>query len=560
MRQTPLLNLVLLSFFVFLFVSIYRRRPTGRLRFWVFGWLCAVAHFAVQLIFPAGPVEAALVDAASAGALLLCGVFFLASFCTAGRVGELGARRAVVGGLGAPALAITAALVFGARPGVVPVALDLLLQGFGLVLLWRGNKDRWTVSIPCTALLLVCCQWSVLALLRGRPSDALAALLTELFAMCAPLFAQRAGRRSAGAWTTIAGFLAWAAVFPAGIFAEAHWPGHFIDPEIWNVPKLVVAFGMLVSLLETELNLSEQEREQYRSLFHGNPLPMWIYEAESTRLLEANAAAIRAFGWSRDDLTQLAVDDLLAARQPGPFGVTEMHWGQVSGSSPSSEGSRARVMQFETKAGDERVVEVTLQRVSFRGSEAGLLVAKDITAETEAHAQLVHLANHDPLTGLPNRLLLHDRLSSALAKASRYGTKAAIVCIDLDRFKQINDTYGHAAGDSCLREVAERLRRRLRAVDTAARTGGEEFMVILEDVARTADADGVVRDLLFSLAAPHVVGGRAIQMSASIGIALYPDDGEDPAELWSRADAAMYWAKGKGGDCHAFFSPAGGKG
>ncbi len=553
MRQTLLLNLVVLVFFVLLFVSVYRRRPSGRLRFWVFGWLFAVAHFAVGLVRPAG----ALVDAASVGALLLCGISFLASFCGAEASRD---RRIVFVGLAAPTLGFTAALAFQAHPGGLAVALDLLLQGFGLVVLWRSGPRRWAVSVPGTVLVLLACEWSVLAVVHER--DALSPLLMELFAACALMFASNRGRRSPGAWTTIAGFVAWAAVFPVATLMEAHFPGRFVDPEIWNVPKIVVAFGMLVSLLEDELTLSEQEHEQYRSLFHGNPLPMWIFASESTRLLEANSAAIRTFGWSRGDLPGLALDDLLSSGQEGPFGLTEMHWSLVAGGRPEpapppEEVARRRVMHFQTKAGEERAVEVSLQRVSFQGAEAGLLVAKDVTAEIEAHRQLVHQANHDPLTGLPNRLLLHDRLRSALAKVARHGTQAAIVCIDLDRFKQINDTWGHAAGDSCLREVADRFRRRLRSVDTAARTGGEEFMVILDEIGSRADAERVADDLLASLAAPHRIDGHSLFLSASIGIALAPTDGREPSELWTRADAAMYRAKENGGGCHMFFSRTG---
>ena len=145
-------------------------------------------------------------------------------------------------------------------------------------------------------------------------------------------------------------------------------------------------------------------------------------------------------------------------------------------------------------------------------------------------------------------------MQGALATALRHGNKAAIICIDLDRFKQINDTFGHAAGDSALREVASRLRQRLRAVDTAARTGGEEFMILLDDVSSMQDAERVVIDVLASLSLPHLVSGTELRLSASIGIALYPDDGSEPASLWTMADAAMYRAKQSGGNRYVFFS------
>ena len=125
-----------------------------------------------------------------------------------------------------------------------------------------------------------------------------------------------------------------------------------------------------------------------------------------------------------------------------------------------------------------------------------------------------------------------------------------MVCMDLDRFKLINDTYGHAAGDSCLREIARRLQQRLRSVDTAARIGGEEFMILLDDIGSLDGAELVAADLLRLLSTPHTLDKWQIHLSASIGIALFPDDGEDPAHLWSMADAAMYEAKQSGGNRH----------
>ncbi len=561
MRQTLFLNVVVLGFFVLLFTSIYRRSRSERLRLWIAGWLCAVLHFAVSLLRPASEFLSNLVDAVALGALILCGICFILSFPDLDRYRR---RRTAALGLALPSLTLTACAVFNIGPSGVLVALALLGHGLALIFLWRFTSNRLTITVPGTALILGCSQWSSFELHGGQPSRALAVILMELFAFYALLFAHDFRRRSAGVWTTTAGLLCWAAVFPLGMVLSIRWPSVVVDPEIWNVPKVVVAFGMLVTLFEEELTLAATEREQYRSLFDGNPLPMWIFDRESTQLLEGNAAAVREFGWSREDLVRLTIGDLLSERETSPVGLIELNW-KLAGE-PASSGSavlhaeanldqvRSHSMRFQTRKGREVAVEVTLQRVGFQGREARLLVAKDVTAQVEAHEQLIHLANHDPLTGLPNRLLLHDRMKSALAKAMRHGTRVAIVCVDLDRFKQINDTYGHAAGDSCLREVADRFRQRLRTVDTAARTGGEEFMIILEEVGALGDAEKVASDLLFALGAPHHVDGRKIHLSASIGIALFPDDGSDPAELWSMADSAMYRAKQSGGNRHTFFS------
>ncbi len=561
MRQTYFLNIVVLGFFVLLFGSIERRQPSERLRLWIAGWLFAVAHFCVLLFKPAAEWLQQLVEVAAITALVLCAICFILS------VGALNTRRSrqmVAAGLAVPSLAFLACVALPSCPVGVLLGLNLLGQGLALIFLWRFNRDRLTITVPGTALLLVCSQWSSYDLIRHQANAGIPVLLMEFYAAYALLFAHDFRRRSAGVWTTIAGLLAWAAVFPLGDLLGQRWPTVQVDPEIWNVPKVVVAFGMLVTLFEAELTLAAREREQYRSLFHGNPLPMWIFDKESTQLLEANSAAVRDFGWDRADLPGLSISDLLSNQESSPVGLVELNWrlaedeaaAAALSAEPARGEARASSMRFQTRRGAEVIVEVTLQRVGFEGREARLLVAKDITAQVQAHEQLIHLANHDPLTGLPNRLLLHDRMQTALATAMRHQRKAAIVCMDLDRFKQVNDTYGHAAGDQCLREVASRLRQRLRSVDTAARTGGEEFMIILDDVSNRHDAERVVDDLLAALSVPHLIEGSKIHLSASIGIALFPDDGEGATELWSMADAAMYRAKQGGGNRHSFYSRA----
>ncbi len=560
MRQTVFINVVILSFFVLLFGSIYRRRPSERLRMWIAGWICAVAHFIILLYQPASAQAIRLVDIAAVSALMLCGICFVlsAKAIEAGR-----ARRIVAAGLIVPILALAACIALEVRSLTIYLALDLLGQAAGIVFLWRYSPNRLIVAIPCTFLILACSQWSAFELFGHHGDSALAVILMELFSLFALFFAYDFRRRSAGVGTTMVGLLAWALVFPTGMLFASRWPTVAVNPEIWNIPKVMVAFGMLVVLFEDELTLAEGEREQYRSLFDGNPVPMWIFDKDSMHLLEANLAAVREYGWSREELPQLTVGDLVAETETSPVGLVELNW-RLAGSAaagpeapqviPGEREVRASSIRLQTQEGQEIFAEVMLQRVSFRGNEARLLMARDVTVQVRDHEQLIHLANHDPLTELPNRLLLNDRMRSAVATALRRGTKTAIICLDLDRFKHVNDTYGHAAGDSCLKEVASRLRQRLRSVDTAARTGGEEFVVILDDIGNLFDAERVANDLLFTLSAPHTFEGEKIHLTASLGIALFPDDGEDAAMLWSMADAAMYRAKQGGGNRHSFFS------
>ena len=180
----------------------------------------------------------------------------------------------------------------------------------------------------------------------------------------------------------------------------------------------------------------------------------------------------------------------------------------------------------------------------------------DTVAETAATTlgELAHSSQHDALTDLPNRLLMFDRLQIAIASARRHETRIAVLFIDLDNFKQINDTLGHATGDEVLKLVARRLQASTRDSDTVSRHGGEEFLVLLQDISQAADASVIAEKLLAAISAPCQVGGNRLDLSASIGITVYPEDGEDAQTLISRADDAMYRAKRMGPGRHEFFA------
>ena len=173
-------------------------------------------------------------------------------------------------------------------------------------------------------------------------------------------------------------------------------------------------------------------------------------------------------------------------------------------------------------------------------------IVADLTARREAEEQLQHLGHHDPLTDLPNRLLFNDRLGHAIHRAARQGDRLALLFLDLDHFKDVNDSLGHQFGDLLLCSVAGRLSAQLRTADTLARLGGDEFIILLEDV-RDNDTVGLLAGkLLAALAQPTEIEERQIYISASIGIAFYPADGQDPTTLVRNADVAMYQAKAQG--------------
>ncbi|MGA2653048.1 MAG: EAL domain-containing protein [Terracidiphilus sp.] len=190
------------------------------------------------------------------------------------------------------------------------------------------------------------------------------------------------------------------------------------------------------------------------------------------------------------------------------------------------------------------------------GLAAGsVLVFRDVTAARALAEQIAHLAEHDSLTGLPNRLLLNDRLNQAIARAGRKLTSLAIIFLDLDNFKHINDSLGHPTGDQLLRSVAERLEGCVRSPDTVSRQGGDEFVLLLQDVQRAEDAAITARRILRVLREVHSIDGHELQITGSIGISVYPDDGLDEATLMKNADTAMYQAKEGGRQTFRFFKP-----
>lgn len=177
---------------------------------------------------------------------------------------------------------------------------------------------------------------------------------------------------------------------------------------------------------------------------------------------------------------------------------------------------------------------------------------KVATRLKQSNEQVFHLAHHDSLTTLPNRILFYDRLNQAIARACRDKESIAVLFLDLDGFKLINDTLGHAAGDALLCEAAKRILACVRDSDTVARMGGDEFTVILCNVKTPNSIDRVANTIIEAIAQPFVLNGKDSSISVSIGISLYPDNGDTPEQLVKISDAAMYLAKHSGKNCYRF--------
>jgi diguanylate cyclase (GGDEF)-like protein len=393
------------------FYSISRRNRTPQQILWLTGWIMIVVHFiALMFIGLAGiPGEVLLIVALDA--LIAAGVFFM--WATVPDESGIRCRRMATITLfsmslytaltcmpNVPGAAFDACAVFIAL-GPLAVALTYIRYSQHLL--------RWlTVGLQFALgaeLLVLRYQ------MNGNTDLCVDAILIAVYLGCCLYFWYTHQLRTTGSIITIGGFMAWALVFLLSPLKDRYLPGFKIEGEVWNLPKYVVAIGMLLLLLEKQI-----ERSQY-------------------------------------------------------------------------------------------------------------------------------LALHDDLTSLANRRLFQDRLLSAMERAKRSGTSVALLQVDLDRFKEVNDTFGHHVGDLLLQHVGVLLNRRVRRSDTVARTGGDEFSIILEEPSRREDAEMVAESVVQFLSEPVELAGKTVHVGASIGIAVFPDDAQNTDTLCVEADVRMYRVK-----------------
>jgi diguanylate cyclase (GGDEF)-like protein/PAS domain S-box-containing protein len=257
-------------------------------------------------------------------------------------------------------------------------------------------------------------------------------------------------------------------------------------------------------------------------------------------LLFANPAAVFMAGASRTD--QIVGHSILEFIHPDS---QEFVLERARASLEQDEGASMGRETLVRLDGELIQIESTMMPVTFEGRPAIQAVLRDVTERRRAEAALAHQAMHDALTGLPNRVLFLDRLQQAISAARRDGTSLSLLLMDLDRFKEVNDTLGHHAGDLLLQQVGTRLHSAVRQVDTIARLGGDEFAVILHGTGANG-VSTIVESLLQRLQAPFMVEGQPVAIGASIGVALWPEHGDEPDALLRRADVAMYVAKRTG--------------
>ncbi len=315
------------------------------------------------------------------------------------------------------------------------------------------------------------------------------------------------------------------------------------DPAVAGV---IANFRDVTDERQAEAALRDREAS-FRLLFAANPRPMWVYDLATLRFLEVNTAAICHYGYTREEFLARGVSDIRPASE---IPALLQHIGELR-----DDMQRSGAWRHCLKDGRIIDVEITSHRLEFAGRDAVLVDINDVTERNQLEEQLRHQAFHDPLTGLANRPLFTDRLEHALRLQHAEGSSVALLLLDLDRFKIVNDSLGHAVGDLLLVAVAARLRGLLRAGDTAARFGGDEFVVLIEDVPDAADAIAVAEAIIEALGAPFMLAGTEVVVHASVGIVLHRSGETSAGELHRSADAAMYAAKRGGGAGWRMFEP-----
>lgn len=269
-----------------------------------------------------------------------------------------------------------------------------------------------------------------------------------------------------------------------------------------------------------------------------------------------NSIAESLTGWSRGDAAGRPLNDVLRlldgttrkspARNPMALAMER--------NAPVGLAANSVLLRRD---GTEIAIEDSAAPIHGRdGAVVGaVMVFHDVSASREVTARMSHLAQHDFLTDLPNPTLLDDRIAQAIALARRHDKQLAVLFMDLDHFKEVNDSLGHDTGDKLLKSVAQRLKACVRGSDSVSRKGGDEFVVLLSDITHAAHAAGSAEKIIATLAAPHSIDGRELAVTASIGIAVFPRDGVDAEGLLKSADAAMYEAKDAGRNQFRFSRP-----
>lgn len=329
-------------------------------------------------------------------------------------------------------------------------------------------------------------------------------------------------------------------------YKDRHWQFGVTRSELEGEHFLLMSCLDVSSLLQTDTELKESE-ERYRLSFCHAAVGM-AHLAADGQLLCVNHKLQQVLGYSEAELLHMRLRDIT---HPDDIETDQaLQRRLVSGEIKDY----AREKRYVHKDGHYLWVNVTISSMyNGRGNFHFIAMVEDISKRKAVEKEMRHLASHDALTDLPNRSLLQDRLAQAIIHAQRARQFVAVLFVDLDRFKNINDSLGHDVGDQVIREAAWRLSLALRAGDTVARHGGDEFVVVLSEITRQSDVLTVVQKIIDAISAPMMLQGHELFLSSSIGISMYPRDGRNSVTLMKNADTAMYQAKKAGAGGYKFY-------
>ena len=295
----------------------------------------------------------------------------------------------------------------------------------------------------------------------------------------------------------------------------------------------------------------QQSEERFHTIFDSVNDLIFVHDFETGTFIEVNRSACEILGYTRDELLKLNIGDISENKPP------------YTSKNLLSEMQKARsgtpeTFEWRGKTKDGRLfwVEISIRRAAFGGRDFLLATAREISRRKEAESQLKRMAQFDLLTGLANRGVFVAEVARAIESTRRGGRGFAVLYLDLDHFKDVNDTLGHPIGDRLLQSVAERLQANVRAIDTLARFGGDEFALLMADIGDPTDAGVLADKLLQIMLEPFLLDGNQIQSGVSIGIATYEPDDPGAEALLAHADVALYRAKSEGRHTYRFFTSA----
>ena len=328
--------------------------------------------------------------------------------------------------------------------------------------------------------------------------------------------------------------------------AKLHQPGErheqiLADGRCILIEERLTEDGGVIGL-RVDITELKQREASFRLLFDSNPIPMIVCALDDERILGVNDAAIAHYGYSRAEFEKLTIGSVQAFDSQPPWAGDH-----------SSDELTARTWKHVRADGALIDLAIYSRELVYGDRPAVLLSLMDITERKRAEARLAFMAQHDGLTGLPNRTLLRQQMDEMLQHTRRSSDKMAVLTLGLDNFKAVNDTLGHGVGDKLLRSVAKRLRSSLREEDTLARLNSDEFAIIQSGLSRPEDAVLLARRVLEAVGEAYLLDGHSVVIGASIGIAMAPGDGDESEKLLKHADMAMSRAKNDSRGTFSFF-------